>query len=203
MTAWTDFLREYSQKNGISYGKAMRDPEAQAMYKRSKGVIQVKRNVAQRGLADIASKAKNTAMERNRAMKSLKYRADDAKSSKGLPKDLLLRFAIIYNVSEYYRYYILEESSARTQKKKLNYTMLNNLETLGKLVKEMTRKLGFEKEMPSFDQFGDKQYITNEEMGFEEYSYKHNPKWSKDAEQITSDWVKSARELKKDIDKFR
>jgi len=202
MTAWTEFLKEYSQKNGISYGKAMRDPKAQETYKRSKGVVQVKRNVTQRGLADLANKAKETATKRNRAMKTLKSIADDANLSKGLPKELLLRFAILYNASEYYRYYILEESSARTEKKKLNYSMLSNLETLAKLVKEMTRKLGFDKKMPSFDQFGDKQYITNEEMGFEEYSYKHKPIWNKDAEQITYGLVESARELNKDIDKF-
>jgi len=201
MTAWTDFLKEYSKKNGITYGKAMRDPKAQETYKKSKGEVQVKRNVTQRGLADLANKAKDTAMKRDKAMGRLKYIAEQAQLTKSIPKELLLRFAKLYNASEYYKYYILEESSARYEKKKLNYSMLRYIEGLAKVVKEMTRKLGFDKEMPEFRNLGDDQY-TNEEMGFEEYSYKHNPKWNKDAEEILLGLLDSAKKLNKDIDKF-
>ena len=65
MTAWTDFVKKYSAEKGISYKAALsqasgpyksRKPETKAETKPTKGTVQVKRNVAQRGLADIATK---------------------------------------------------------------------------------------------------------------------------------------------------
>jgi hypothetical protein len=55
MTAWTDFVREYAAKNNVSYKTAM--SQASESYK-NRNTTQVKRNVAQRGLADIAREAK-------------------------------------------------------------------------------------------------------------------------------------------------
>lgn len=55
MTAWTDFVKKYAAEKGISYKAAL--SQASEPYK-NRGTTQVKRNVAQRGLADIASIAK-------------------------------------------------------------------------------------------------------------------------------------------------
>jgi len=201
MTAWTDFLREYSQKNNISYGKAMRDPKAQETYKRSKGVVQVKRNVAQRGLADLANKAKKTVEKRDQAMRTLKYIAEQAQNTKGIPKELLIRYARLYHMVEYYKTFILND---RDQKKKLPYSLTTSITNLVKVLKEMTSRLGFDKNFDfSFSTLGEEQYATNEEMGFEEDSYKYNPKWKTNAEGIVYDILKDAKELNKDIAKLR
>ena len=74
MTAWTDFVKKYAAEKGISYKAALsqasepyksRKPEAEtkAETKPTQGTVQVKRNVAQRGLADIAAKAKDEMKE--------------------------------------------------------------------------------------------------------------------------------------------
>jgi len=55
MTAWTDFVKEYAAKNNVSYKTAL--SQASESYK-NRNTTQVKRNVAQRGLADIANLAK-------------------------------------------------------------------------------------------------------------------------------------------------
>jgi len=61
MTVWTDFVKKYAADKGISYKAAL--SQASGPYKSrgetkkpSEGTVQVKRNVAQRGLADIAAK---------------------------------------------------------------------------------------------------------------------------------------------------
>jgi len=58
---WTDFVKKYAAEKGISYKAAL--SQASGPYKNrgetkkpSEATVQVKRNVAQRGLADIAAK---------------------------------------------------------------------------------------------------------------------------------------------------
>jgi hypothetical protein len=64
MTAWTDFVKEYAAKNNVSYKTAL--SQASESYK-NRGTTQVKRNVAQRGLADIAREAKKVMMKPDEA----------------------------------------------------------------------------------------------------------------------------------------
>jgi hypothetical protein len=92
MTAWTDFVREYAAKHNVSYKTAM--SQASESYK-NRGTTQVKRNVAQRGLADIANLAKTSVAKKQSKKQEFIKRT-------GIPEGLLQSYVDFLYVSTLY-----------------------------------------------------------------------------------------------------
>jgi len=124
MTVWTDFVKKYAADKGISYKAAL--SQASGPYKSrgetkpSEGTVQVKRNVAQRGLADIAAKQQKKDTENREydlpvnvkkrgAKRDLREIASKAKKkafvkATGLPEEAIQAYAdyeYIYTMYEY------------------------------------------------------------------------------------------------------
>lgn len=176
MTKWTDFVKEYAKKKGISYGcalsQASADYQASKPKKPTKGTIQVKRNVAQRELEGISSKAKKQAY-----LKRV-----------GVPEDLIQEYVNLNHV--YYMYDGLEFH--RTPKK-----VKNAIDKFDDVLRDVFRELSPGNEMAP-GEFFEVDYdgsIDFRDLGFDD----EDITWNSDATNYIKSFTADAKDLLKRI----
>jgi hypothetical protein len=211
MTVWTDFVKKYAADKGISYKAAL--SQASGPYKSrgekpetkkpSEGTVQVKRNVAQRGLADIANKAVAKAEEKNRYVKinqgkaklDLEHIATKAQRKAyakrvGLPENLIQGYVdadYIYSIYENYEF-------RRTPKK-----VKNAVDRFNSVLQEIFREVSPGQEYAPREFFEPDQEFGNSDLGIEEDGDSGYYTWDSDATDYINEYTRQSKNLLKRI----
>jgi len=201
MTVWTDFVKEYAKKKGLSYGCAL--SQASADYQASKAGkpaavahtkkmtelknigdklekaidVKKKRNVTQQGLADLANKAKPEA-RKQAYLKRV-----------GLPEDLIQEY-----VDLNYVYYMYDGLEFRRTPKKVK----NAVETFNGVLQDVYREITKGNDDNHYGDFFEVDYdgsIDFRDLGFDD----EDITWNSDATNYIKNFTTQAKDLLKRI----
>jgi len=188
MTVWTDFVKKYAADKGISYKAAL--SQASESYKSGKSkpseaTVQVKRNVAQRGLADIANKAKT----------SVAKKKQEFIKRTGIPEDLLQAYSDLRYV--WILYYELDKSKFDKTPKKVKEALRKFQDKIIELFSYIPTK-GNESVEDYFEPVKD---YDNDDLGIGEYTdSKGTYYWEDDAvTYYINHYIDRAEEVLKEI----
>ena len=180
MTAWTDFVREYAKKKGLSYGCALSQASAdyQASKKQKPLAVAHAKKMAKQDLEDIVSKAKKQAY-----LKRV-----------GLSEDLIQEYVDLNYV--YFMYDGLEYE--RTPKK-----VKNAVDKFNSVLKDVYREITKGKDNNHYGDFFEVNYdgsIDFRDLGFEEGEINT---WNSDATNYIKNFTADAKDLLKRIKAYR